>query len=169
MPFFCIFHHPQLPLIRVSVEPKRKDQTRDGFVLRYIMDVGPHNAKHADDVITTLDGLMGKSTRAHGLYQTTYEAVRAEYDDLLGRATDDRPLDVSPMLRAAAVIAAILLTIAMCVILPTVTLLWLFLSALKRQGGLTAMAESAVVWSIFDWRPIIQRLFHYANTGIWPK
>ena len=167
MPHFCIFDHPKMPIIRVSIEPRRRDETKDGFRLRYIVQVA--SADHADDVISTLDDLMGKQTRAHGIYQASYDAVKAEYDGLLRDAMSDAPLDWSPLLRAAAVVAGVVLTIGMSIILPCAVLLWLFVSALKSQSGLTAMAESAVVWSIFDWRPFIQRLFHYANTGIWLK
>lgn len=169
MALFCIFSHPQLPLVRISIEPKRKNETRDGFVLRYMLEIPKDGSDHADDVIHTIDDAMGKCTRAHGLYQTTYEVVKATYDDLLADAMADRPIDYAPVLRAAAVIVATLLTIAMSVILPLVTMLWLFISAIKNQSGIRAMAESAIVWSIFDWRPLIHKLFHYANTGVWPK
>lgn len=165
--FFCLYSHPQLPLSLASIESKRRDKTKDGFELRYIVAIS--DATQGDHVISLLDDMLGDATRSHGVYQARYENVHAAYKTLLDAAMVPEGINWTPMLQAAAMIAGISLTVAMCVLLPMAVIFWAVISMFKRQGGITAMAETAVVWSIFDWRPIIHKLFHYANTGIWPK
>ena len=82
--YFCLYSHPQLPLSRASVEPKRRDETKDGFQLRYIVAIS--DANQGDHVISLLDDALGASTRAHGVYQAKYEDVHAAYKTLLDAA-----------------------------------------------------------------------------------
>jgi hypothetical protein len=166
MPYFCIFAHPQMPLVRASVEKRRKDLTRDGFALRYSVDVSDQPPEHCEQVIGLLDAALGSRTKAHGVYQAKFEDVMSAFE---GLPRDPPPTDHSDWLRPFALMAAVALTVGMCVLLPLAVIFWMFIAAVQRQSGLVTMAESAVVWSILDWRPTIHRLIHYSRSGIWPK
>lgn len=72
-----------------------------------------------------------------------------------------RPTQWNQGLRVGALILAVVLAMAMAAILPQVTIMWLIITTLRNQSGLRAMAETAVVWSIFDWRPAIHKLIAY--------
>jgi hypothetical protein len=60
-----------------------------------------------------------------------------------------------------SLIAGLLLTLAMCAILPLAVVGWLAICAFKRQSSLLTMYESEMVWSILDWRPTIAKLFNH--------
>jgi hypothetical protein len=169
MALFCIFDHPNLPVVRVSVERRRTDVTRDGFRLRYMAPIAPDSEAHADSVISMLDDDLGRRTRGHGVYQAKYDEVRAAYGLLLAEAGPE-PTDFwQESLRAGAIVLAVALTVTMAFVLPITVFMWLIISAVKRQNGLVAMAEASVVWSIVDWRPLIHKLIFYWRDGKWPR
>lgn len=170
MPVFSIYDHPQMPVVMVRVCKRRENSTKDGFRLRYCAELSAKSEEHADDVISTLDEAMGTATKAHGVYQAKYDDVRRVYEGLLNSvgSSSGGPTDTG-LLRALALMAGICLTIAMVVIVPMVTIFWLVVCAFKRQSGLVTMGETFVMGNIFDWRPLIHKLFHYSQSGKWPS
>ncbi len=169
MPHFCLYDHPQFGLVNAKVTKRREDTTKDGLRLRYIVELDEAGQNNADNVITMLDDAMGKRCKAHGFYQAKYEDVYAVYKDLLDASIrENTPLDTG-LLRAAALMLGVALTGAMCFLLPMVILAWLIICAFKSQSGMLTAAESAVVWTIFDWRPLIHKLFAYSQDGKWPQ
>jgi hypothetical protein len=166
MPYFCLLAHPQMPLVRATVEKKPRRETKDGFVLRLSIPIPEEWLEHADGVISELDTAMGKATKAHGVYQARYEAVLDAYR---GLDRDPEPFDASPVLRPAALMLALGLTVGMCALLPGAILMFLFVTAFKKQSGFATMAEATILWSIFDWRPLIRKLLVYSKGGKWPK
>jgi hypothetical protein len=165
MPLFCIFDHPQMPLVRISVEKRRRDHDKFGFRLRYVLEISDDQEGHAEHVISLVDDAMGKATKAHGTYQAKYEDVRAAYGELLDAARPPETVPWHDVLRPVALALAATLMVGMIVLIPPATVLFLFVSAIKRQSGLAAMAESAIIWSILDWRPTIYRLIRFGLGG----
>ncbi len=158
MPFFDVYDHPQMPLTRIVVEDRSRPVTKDGFRLRRSVDLAHSSREHGLAVIALVDAAMGAKTKAPGVYQARYDEVRAAIEALPRRP---KPFDPHPYLRWPALAAGIALTAAMCVAVPIVTVMFLIVSAIKRQSGFAAMAEATIIGSIFDWRPFIHRLFRY--------
>lgn len=142
------------------VEKAPKAVDRDGFELRYIAALDPAGVKGAQIVIDKLDVYFERRTRAEGVYQAPYDEVRTQLQAFLGQAP--RRLVRHPIVRGAAGVAAVLLMFAMGFCAVGGTMFWLVVCAFKRQSGLLTMAESAVVWRMLDWRPMIQRLVRIA-------
>lgn len=160
MPLFVIRDHPKLPVVVARIEKRREETDRDGFRLRYVAKIPEGHADAARTVIEMLDDRMGKATRAPGVYQAKYEAVREAYSEVLPvPAVRKRPL----WLRCLAGATAFALIFGMIACLTFVVPFLLFFGAIKKQSGFAFMAEVALVTDFFDWRPTIARLIDYAK------
>lgn len=160
MPYFVIQTHPQLPLVVAKVvQRKPKSTDKDGFYTRYIAAVDDQATEGAEAVIEMLDEAMGDARKGPGVYQASYEAVRSAYGEIIASRQAPRH---HVAVRIASGVAALLLTIAFTAAVTLGTIAWLFVSAFKKQSGLLTMAETAVLWSIFDWRPLIRKLARIA-------
>ena len=159
--YFCLLTLPQLKItVAKIVERRPKNVDKDGFELRYLCALNGHGVRGAEIVINDLDVHFGDRTKAVGVYQVPYEKVHSRLQIILNNAP--QPWYRKMPVRIAAGIAAAALMVAMGFVATAVTIGWLAICAFKKQSGLLTMAETAVVWKIFDWRPMIQRLTRIA-------
>lgn len=159
--FLAISYHSVLKFtIAQIVEKAPKPVDRDGFELRYIAALDQASLLGAQTVIDKLDVHFGKRTKSEGVYQAPYEEVRAQLQAFLDEAP--RPFKRNLIVRSAAGVAAVALMFAMGFCAVGGTMFWLVVCAFKRQSGLLTMAESAVVWRMLDWRPMIHYLVRIA-------
>jgi hypothetical protein len=159
--FLAIKYNSLLKITIIQIADKSpKPLDRDGFELRYIAGLDQASVVGATVTIGKLNNHFGKKTKGNGVYQATYEEVRAQLQVFMDEAP--RPIKRNPFVRGAAGIAAVALMFAMGFCAVGGTMFWLVVCAFKRQSGLLTMAESAVVWRMLDWRPMIHYLVRIA-------
>jgi hypothetical protein len=167
MPYFSVRHVPNMPLVLVDVtDLKPKVRGKDGFELFWCVEVFEGNLRGAELAIERLDERMGSRRRHRGVYQAKLEDVWAELSAILAEhaAQASAPL-LTPMERVACGVAAAALLFVMTAIAVPATIAWMVVCAFRKQSGLHAMADTAILFSIFDWRALIHKLARMAYYG----
>lgn len=157
MSLFCITSHPQMPLTQVAIHKRRpKSPDKTGFVVRYTSPVD--SERGAELVIQTIDELMGSKTKAPGVYQARFEEVWEVYEAIL---MELEPAPKYPTwLRWGAFALAMAIIAGYTAAMSWLIVVWLIICAFKKQSGLVTAAETEVLFSIFDIRPILRRLLN---------
>jgi hypothetical protein len=164
MPYFSVRHYPDMPLTVVSVTDRRPQRVaKDGLVLIHCAQVSHEAAVGAEKWIDGLDRHMGSRRKHRGIYQVRVQEIMELYELML-EENADRPVHSMPA-RIAAGIVAVALLFLMCAIAVPMGIFWLAVCAFKHQSGLRAMAETAVMFSIFDWSRPIEKLARIARYG----
>ena len=150
-----------MPIVLVAIHEKRpKDTDKDGFQLRYIAEVHGTAIEGAQITIEMLDEALEQKRRDSGVYQCKYQEVRDALQVIMDAAP--KPWTSNIFVRIGAGLLAFALTMVMGAAVAAGTLFWLVVCAVKKQSGMLTMAETAVMWSILDWRPIIHPLIRIA-------
>ena len=155
MALFCITAHPQMPLTVAAIHKRRpRSPDKSGFVVRY--ESPADNVRGAEMVISALDELMGERTKAPGVYQARFEEVF----ELYGRILDDLapPPKYAAWQRWGAFGLAMALIAVFTAVMSWLIVVWLIICAFKKQSGLVTAAETELLFSIFDIRPILRHL-----------
>lgn len=162
MPYFSISDHPKLPVTVARVTDRRpKPVDKDGFRLRYVAET-PEDPTGAEIALNRLDESFGSKCKAPGVYQASYEEVRQVFQAVLDEAPKPpRPPLVLKILAGCG--------IAVCfawsaLVGPWAIIGWIVICMFKKQSGLLTMGETAVVWSIFDTRLLVTRLWRYIRS-----
>lgn len=153
MPHFCIWEHPQYRIVRANLVERRPNPRKadpDGFVLRYTVQITEQAVEGALQAIDMLDDAMGDRTKGGGVYQASYADVRAAYESVLGAAP--RPKGDHIAMRALCLVVGAALLGASCCLIVWSTIVWAVICMFRNRSGLMVMAESAIIWSIVDWR-----------------
>lgn len=133
-----------------------KSVGRDGFVLRYLLDVSGSSEDHVDDVITMLDDAMRPKTKGHGVYQADYDDVRAAFGAIL---TPWIPPPRGPnRLRWPVLLLAIGLATLSAVLWAWCAAGCMLLAALSGKHAGHVWFELTALRLIFDWSHPIKRL-----------
>jgi hypothetical protein len=166
MQYFTVSKHESIRLTRVDVRPKAPKfhvTDKSGFVLVLCVALDDEDAEFgARGVMKAMDEMMGVKTKAPGIYQADVREVIELYESIMEQAPEPGPSH-SPLQRVMAGVAAVVLLVWTCGVGVWAMLIWLIICGFKNQSGLLTMAETSVVWSIFDCRRLIQ---HYGRIAL---
>jgi hypothetical protein len=164
MPYFSVRHAPGMPLVIVDVTDLRpKVKAKDGFEVFYCVKIEPSAVLGAEIVIDRLGIIFGTRTKHRGVFQAKLDDVWSAVVSELEAAASIPRYSVPERVGAGA--AALALLFVSCAVATPCVLAWMVVCAFRKQSGLRAMAETAVVFSLFDFRRPIRHFGRIALHG----